>query len=188
MGGAVPQELGQYANVLQALPNDNLFLEAHMGAELEYYKEHLAHGRHIEVQRSTVAVATLTISGTIIGLIFKTLPLSREILPYTITLAVLGFLGALVTAKLFERFKLHSAIAREARNLLDPNLAKLRSNAEKIHKKDFPWLYRIQLHRLWTGTLMAVSLFGIVMTLFILRMRNVPLATPPQPCETRNAR
>ena len=38
-----------------------------MSAELEYYKEHVAHRQHIEVQRSTVAGVALTAAGAIVG-------------------------------------------------------------------------------------------------------------------------
>jgi len=64
-----------------------------MAAELEYYKEQLAHGRHIEVQRSTVAGLALTVSGAIIGKLLENMPLGKEMLPYTITLIVVGLLS-----------------------------------------------------------------------------------------------
>jgi hypothetical protein len=60
--------------------------EGDMGAELEYYKEHLEHGRHIETQRTAVAGLAATISGAIIGELLKGLPLKKEHLPYTLTL------------------------------------------------------------------------------------------------------
>ena len=55
--------------------------------ELEYYKEQLEHGRHIEVQRSTVAGLGIAISGAIVGELLKK-PLAREQLPYTVTFAL----------------------------------------------------------------------------------------------------
>ena len=42
-----------------------------MAAELEYYKEHVAYGRHIELQRSAVAGLAATLSGAIIGELLK---------------------------------------------------------------------------------------------------------------------
>jgi hypothetical protein len=72
-----------------------------MGAELEYYKEQLAHGRHIEVQRSTVAGLAITISGAIIGKLLEKQPLKKEMLPYTMSLIVIGLVSWLLSAKLY---------------------------------------------------------------------------------------
>src|SRR5260221_10865274 len=105
-----------------------------MGAELEYYKEHLEHGRHIEVQRTAVAGLAATISGAVIGELLKELPLKRAQLPYTLTLVFLGLVAGLLSAKLYERFKLHNAIAKEARDVLDSSLGELRTKAEIRHK------------------------------------------------------
>jgi|SRR5579864_3143707 len=119
-----------------------------MAAELEYYKEQLAHGRHIEVQRSTVAGLALTVSGAIIGKLLENMPLGKEMLPYTITLIVVGLLSWLLSAKLYERFKLHNEIAMLARNKLDASLAALRTQAELTIKKEY-FMYHISLHYIW---------------------------------------
>jgi hypothetical protein len=48
-----------------------------MSAELDYYKEQLELGKHMEVQRSVVAGLTLTTSGAIIGYSLRS-PASSE--------------------------------------------------------------------------------------------------------------
>ncbi len=135
-----------------------------MAAELEYYKEHLAHGRHIEVQRSTVTGLAATISGAIIGELLKNQPLKRSDLPFTVTLLFVGLVAWLLRAKLYERFKLHNAIAAGARNKLDPTLAQIRKDAEKDHKKDFPLLYPLPLHLVWYFLFFVISSVGAVTT------------------------
>src|SRR5215813_118870 len=83
---------------------------------LEYYKEQLVHGRHIEAQRSTIAGVAFAISGAIIGELLKTGQLTTEQLPFTVTLLCVGLFACLLSAKLYERFRLHNGIARLARN------------------------------------------------------------------------
>jgi hypothetical protein len=131
-------------------------------ALLEYYKEQLEHGRYTEVQRSTVGAAALGVSGAIIGELLKKPTLSREDLPYTLTLLFIGVLAWLLTAKLYERFRLHQEVARLARDTLDPSLAAFRRDAEKINKKNHPLMFRLQLHVLWNLLFVMILLFGLV--------------------------
>src|SRR5262249_3165861 len=100
-----------------------------MSAEIEYYKEQLEHGRHTASQQSTVAGIATTISGAIIGELLKD-GLTRAALPYTVTLCLLNFFALLISAKLYERFRLHNETAKLVRNKIDPNLAGFRRKAE----------------------------------------------------------
>jgi len=138
-----------------------------MAAELEYYKEQLTHGRHIEVQRSTVAGLAATISGAIIGKLLEK-PLTREQLPYTVTLFFVGLVAWLLSAKLYERFKLHNEIAKLARNKLDPTLAALRTTAEATIRTKYPFLFRLPLHIVWNSLFGCICALGLVVTLLIL--------------------
>jgi Na+/melibiose symporter-like transporter len=147
-----------------------------MPAELEYYKEHVSHGRHIEVQRSTVAGVAITAAGAIVGSLLKVWPPNREQLPLAVVLTVLGLFSLVLTAKLYERFKLHNAIARNARNKLDPSLATLRRQAEEEIKHKFPLLFRLPLHIVWSAVFVAMVAFGAIQScLFTFRRR---LAAP----------
>jgi uncharacterized membrane protein len=141
-----------------------------MAAELEYYKEQLAHGRHIEVQRSTVAGLAATISGAIIGELLKK-PLTQEQLPYTVTLFFVGLVAWLLSAKLYERFRLHNEIAKLARNKLDPTLTGLRRRAEKAIKLKYPFLFWLPLHHVWNCLFAALAVFGLLMTMTIILCR-----------------
>jgi hypothetical protein len=135
---------------------------------LEYYKEHVAHGRHTETQRSTVAGLTFAFAGVIIGKLLEKAQLTGDLLPYTVTLCLVGIFTLLLTAKLYERFKLHNTIAKYARNAYDPSLATFRQTAESEHKKNFPHLYEMKLHIIWNSFFVIISTLGLGWTLAIL--------------------
>ncbi len=135
---------------------------------LEYYKEQLTHGRHTETQRSTAAGLTFAFAGVIIGKLLEKPHLTRDLLPYTVTLFLIGIFTLLLTAKLYERFKLHNTIARHARNAYDPGLAGFRQKAELEHKKNFPHLYKMRLHVVWNSFFLIISALGLGWTLAIV--------------------
>jgi hypothetical protein len=139
-----------------------------MAQELEYYKEQLAYGRHIEVQRSTIAGVAATASGAIIGKLLESLPLTRAKLPYTVALFFVGLTAFLFSAKLYERFKLHMEIAKLARNKLDPTLQVLRRKAERAIKTKYPILFCLPLHLLWNWFFVLIALGGAIATAYIL--------------------
>ena len=139
-----------------------------MAAELEYYKEQLAHGRHIEVQRSTVAGLAATISGAIIGELLKRATLDTNELPYTMTLFAVGATACLLSAKLYERFRLHNEIAKLVRNRLDPGLQRYRKIAEKAIRRKYPFLFWLPLHIIWNSLFGVIALLGLAMTAKIL--------------------
>lgn len=144
-----------------------------MAQELEYYKEQLAHGRHIEVQRSTIAGVAATASGALIGKLLQC-PLTRAQLPYTVALFFVGLTAFLFSAKLYERFRLHMEIAKLARNKLDPTLQALRRTAECAIKKKYPVLFWLPLHLLWNWFFVLVSLLGAATTILILYRTGRP--------------
>jgi hypothetical protein len=148
----------------------------HSQALLEYYKEQLEHGRHTEVQRSTIGGAALALSGAILAELLKKSRLTGEELPYTVALLVLGLLAWLFTAKLYERFRLHQGVARLARDELDPSLAKLRRCAEMDNKAKHPLMFRLKLHILWNLLFGLVSLLGLVTS--IICFLNVGVTVP----------
>jgi hypothetical protein len=130
---------------------------------LEYYKEQLTHGRHIEVQRSTLAAIVFAATGAIIGRLLTT-GLTREQLPYTTTLLVLGLFSLLLNAKLYERFRLHNEVAKIARNSLNPELAEFRKQAEAVNRIKYRVLFAIKLHIVWGCFFSVVAILGAVLT------------------------
>jgi hypothetical protein len=142
-----------------------------MPGELEYYKEQLDHGRHIEVQRSTIAGLVLTASGAIIGKLLAT-PLRPTALPYTITLCLLNLVALLISAKLYERFRLHNEIAKLVRNSINPDLAKFRRKAESAVRERYPVLFSIRLHVIWNCLFGVLAVLGLVTTILAACARN----------------
>ncbi len=135
-----------------------------MSAELEYYKEQLEHGRHIEVQRSTVAGLAIAMSAAIVGELLKS-GLKRDQLPYTVTLCLVNLVALLISAKLYERFRMHNETAKLVRNKIDPSLAILRKQAQEIIKVKYPILFRIRLHVIWNCLFGILTVLGLVTTL-----------------------
>ena len=138
--------------------------EAQNVRRVEYYKEQLEHGRHIEVQRSSVAGLALAISGAIIGELLKH-PLTRRDLPYTVTLCFVNLVALLISAKLYERFRLHNETAKLVRNKIDPSLGIFRKEAQKIIKTKYPFLFWLRLHVIWNCLFVVLSILGFVTSL-----------------------
>lgn len=137
-------------------------------ALLEYYKEQLAHGRHLELQRSTVAGVSLAFSGAVIGELLKG-PVTRDKLPYAVALACVGLFAWLLSAKLYERFKIHMEVAKLARNALDPSLASFRIQAQATIRKKYPFLFGIKLHVVWNLLFAFISLIGVATSIIALQ-------------------
>jgi len=142
-------------------------------AELEYYKEQLAHGRHIEVQRSTVAGLAVAISGAIVGELLKK-PLTREQLPYTVTLCFVNLVALLISAKLYERFRMHNETAKLVRNKMDPSLAGYRQQVGATISAKYPLLFCLRLHVIWNSLFGVLSLLGLVTTIIAYLAGSAP--------------
>jgi len=139
--------------------------------ELEYYKEQLEHGRHIEVQRSSVAAFSATVAAALIGDLLKNGILTRAALPCTVTLTMVGLIAWLLSAKLYERFRLHNTTAGLVRDDFNIKLKGYRKQAQEINKKKFPLMFGVRLHVIWNClfALIAVVGFGLTMWIFIHR-------------------
>lgn len=138
-----------------------------MGAELEYYKIHSEHAKHLELQRSTIAGIAAALAGAMIGELLKS-PLTSDKLPFAVTLLFVGLFALLFSAKLFERIKLHNEIAKLARDRLDPTLDQLRKQAEATHKKKYPLMYPLGLHIVWNCFFAMLIALGLVLTIKIM--------------------
>jgi hypothetical protein len=141
-----------------------------MDVGIEFFKSHVEQARHLAVQRDTIALASVTGSGALMGALLKTEKLTRADLPYSLTLACLGLVAWLLCAKLYERFKLHGEIAELARNKLDPSLAHLRSQAERKIKARYPISFWLPVHYIWNCLFAVICLSGTWITFKILHL------------------
>jgi len=96
--------------------------------------------------------------------------LTHKALPLTILLIVLGIFGGIASEKLYERSKLHMELAWAWRRRLyelhpDIQLDRLTDEAEEIHRKRFPRLFDLRLHRVWVTLDLAIGFAGIILTI-----------------------
>lgn len=147
-----------------------------MAGEIEYYKEQLDHGRHIEVQRSTIAGLALTISGAIIGKILDR-GITHDQLPYVGALFAINSVALLISVKLYERFRLHNEVARLVRNSINPILGGFRQLAEGTIRSKYPFVFRLRLHLIWNGMFGSLALVALV--IIWLAYHNQPSVPAP---------
>lgn len=137
-----------------------------------YYIEQWNQARHVEDQRATVTNIVMLIASAIVGFIVQK-GLSREMLPITIMLTVLGIYGAIASEKLYERFQFFvNRGGRLSRRVdeLHPNckLVEINRDFEIQHKKEYPRLSRIRLHILWLSLHLAIALGGLALSILAL--------------------
>jgi hypothetical protein len=106
-------------------------------------------------------------SGAILTKIFA-VKLDRCVLPYTITLLLVGSLALLLSAKLYERFRWHNDLGYRLRDRINPSLRVLECEANKAMKGEYPFLNWLSLHMIWNCLFAAIALLGIVLTGMIL--------------------
>ena len=87
------------------------------------YLEQSTLSRHQETQRSTITTIFVSLAGAVlalIGTLWKTNgQLDRSLLPLTLTLFALGFVGLIITLKLFERSMMHFSLSEAYLNTID---------------------------------------------------------------------
>jgi hypothetical protein len=132
-------------------------------------------GRQCEDQRAGMTNFIVIIAAAILSLIVQ-MGFDTRTLPIAVLLALLGAYGALVSAKLYERWRFHMRRARYWRNRIDelhPNaqVVHLKEVAYHEHKTRYPRLVRLRLHWLWLTLHMLITLFGVVCAIVIVTTR-----------------
>jgi hypothetical protein len=147
-------------------------------AVLAYWGEHRAQLRQSESQRAVLTNYVLAVAAALSGLVVQqhfrvmTLPLSVLV----VLVVLIGLYGALAAAKYHERANYHLGQARAlTRSLVQPgelpdNEALLDRSRDE-HGRQYPWLYRIRLHWLWTGLHLGVAAYGLVLVVLTLTVR-----------------
>jgi len=134
-------------------------------------KDNFEQARAHEQYRASISTLVITLTGILVGTFSITSlgPYHHRIV--YLAIAVLGLYGGLASAKHYERFRMHVAIAQ---HFLD----KLRAlgnftidvndefkQFQKARKWRHSWLASLSLNWLWTGFLTALGLVGLVMFL-----------------------
>jgi hypothetical protein len=140
------------------------------------YEDNREFARHHEHLRATASNLTMAISAGVLGLVTFDGHLGTEDFPLTLLLAILGFFGALFTAKHYERVRLHLNRAAQYFAKLDesyPNskIDELRRMGTSQNNAAFPRLNKLRLHRFWIALHLLVSLLGVSLTIIILYRR-----------------
>ena len=136
-------------------------------AVLAYWSEHRTQLRQSESQRAVLTNYVLAIAAAISGLVVQQ-HFRMQTLPLSIMVVLIGLYGALAAAKYHERANYHLGQARALTQVLvqsgelsdnDAILDRFRRD----HYRELPGLSRIRLHWLWTGLLLGVAAYGLVL-------------------------
>lgn len=141
-------------------------------ALLNLYQEERNQGRQSETQRSTIANFIITISAVVLGFLVQK-GFTPESLPLAILLIGLGVYGAVISAKLYERWQYHMRRARRWRKRVDElnpdaKIEICKKKAKKEQKKKHPILWKVRLHWLWSALHISIALSGVICVIVII--------------------
>ena len=139
---------------------------------IKFFDEDWRQVRQSEDQRTAFSNIVLLIASAVFGFLTQ-YGLTRETLPLTVLLIVLGIFGGIASEKLYERSKLHMELAWAWRRRLfelhpDIQLDRLTSEAEEAHRKRFPRLFGLHLHLVWLALDLAIAAAGIILTVVVM--------------------
>ncbi|MET8203916.1 hypothetical protein [Micromonospora taraxaci] len=128
--------------------------------------------RQSENQRATTTNIVIVVVSALLGLIASK-GLKSVMLPVAIAVTVLGVYGALLSAKYYERFRLHLAEATALRQRLDErfpglDLETIQSTVNARQAAAFPRLIRIPLYALWVALHGIVAFAGLILTSVVI--------------------
>jgi hypothetical protein len=132
------------------------------------YQENLSHARHHESQRTSVTAYFAAIGAGILGFIGLDKCVSEADWPLLAMLFVIGIVGALLTAKQYERYTHHMERARQYRDALEKSvegshLEELKKAGDAIAEESHPYLSEIRLVSFWIGLHLLNSTLAVVM-------------------------
>ncbi len=134
---------------------------------LEFCKQSWADAKQSEDQRATLTNIILTVASAVIVLIVQK-GLTKDSIPLSVFLIILGIYGAITSEKLYERHQMHIERARAYRD----EICKLhrnvpihiaKNNADEKHKSSFPKLSKIRLHYLWLTLHVLITIAGSIL-------------------------
>ena len=136
-------------------------------------EENWNHVRHSEDQRATITNLIVIVVSIIQGVLTQT-GFTKNALPLTILLVILGLYGVVTTAKLHERSRFHINRARKFRDRLDTlcpdaQISLLQQGADEEHQRQHPMLAKkIRLSSLWLALHGFIALLGATYTIVVL--------------------
>lgn len=139
---------------------------------LKFFEEDWRQVRQEENQRTAFSNIVFLIASAVLGLLTQ-FGLSRDSLPLTLLLIVLGIFGGIASEKLYERSKLHMELAWAWRRRLyelhpETQVDRMVGEAVDINRKRFPRLIQIHLHHVWLTLDVFIALAGVALTFVVL--------------------
>ena len=139
---------------------------------LKFCENEWLQGRQSEDQRATMTNFIVIIAAAVLGFIVQ-MGFDTQALPLSILLIPLGAYGALVSAKLYERWHFSMRRARYWRKRInelypDAQLLQLKEAADNEHKTKYNRFRRLRLNWLWLTLHILIALLGIVCSIVII--------------------
>ncbi len=140
---------------------------------LRLWQEQRTQARQCENHRAVMSL--VVVIGAAGGMTYVALHADSRIVSAAVASAVwvLGLFGALISAKYYERFKMHMDGAEHFHRRLDELYPELRieqlwSDNESQHSRNYKVLYGIRLHHLWVVAHVGIALLGGIVAIVIL--------------------
>lgn len=135
--------------------------------------------RHIENMRERVTILVVTVASAIVGFIIQQ-KFAIETKPFVWFVIILGVFGLLMTLKLFQIHQMSQKrldkwyVYLESFCGNDPQILKLRREADKENKRDFFYIVKIPHNYFWS----AIHLFIVGAGIFLFTMYPKPASAP----------
>jgi hypothetical protein len=162
--GRVEQSAGIAApNAEDAVPGHKS--DGQVDILLRLWQEQRTQARQSENHRAIMTL--VVVIGAVGGMTYLTLQSNATFISAGVALAVcgLGLFGALISAKYYERFKMHMDGAEHFHRRLDElypelQIERLWSDNERQHSQNYKVLYGLRLHHLWVAAHLGIALLG----------------------------
>lgn len=140
---------------------------------LRMWQEQRTQARQSENQRAlmTIIIAIATIWA--LTYIVMQHSSGAPVIIVALILCVLGIFGALVSAKYYERFKMHMDAAQALRRRLNSLWPELQLEEDWLknrsqHQQRFTLLYKVRLDFLWVAVHIGIAAIGLTLTIILL--------------------
>jgi hypothetical protein len=136
-------------------------------------EQQFSQAKQSEDQRANMTNIIVLIAAAIQGGLTQT-GFTKNSLPLTITLIIIGIFGVIASAKLYERFRYHYDVVRQIRQRLeelypDTTIKACLDAAWQGHVKKYPITStKIRLYVVWSTLHILIATLGVAYTLIIL--------------------
>lgn len=144
---------------------------------LKHIDQQWAQARQSEDHRAATTRYVLLLAVALQGFVV-TLQFSIPSLGLAVVLLFLGIWGIVISAKYYERFRLHVCIVGRLMKWLEARhpkatLSELGAKAEQKHKPDHPVTSRVRLHWLWYSLHIGIVVLGVIdIVVIVIKSRS----------------